>query len=362
VIARRPAMSLAHLGWTPTLDEAFRPYASQGMVPARVAVEHRSVYTLYAEAGEVVATLAGRLRHAAEQGGDLPAVGDWVAASLPPGEGRAIVHAVLPRSSKFSRKVAGRATEEQVVAANVDVVFVVTAAGADVNPRRLERYLALAWESGAKPAVVVSKADVDPDPAETMRLVSAVAPGVAAHRVSSVTGEGLDALRAYLREGRTVALLGSSGVGKSTLVNILLGAARQRTAEVRDDGRGRHTTTRRELIPLPTGGLLLDTPGMRELQLWDAGTGLAGTFEDVAALAASCRFVDCRHESEPGCAVLAAAAAGRLDPERLESYRKLRAELEYLDARHDEAARAAAKREARAANRALQSRLNEKYK
>jgi ribosome biogenesis GTPase len=350
------------LGWTPRLAEAFRPYGFEGLTPARVAVEHRSVYVLYAEAGEVTATLAGRLRHASEQGGDLPAVGDWVALALPPTGGRAIVRAVLPRSSKFARKVAGRATEEQVVAANVDAIFVVTAAGGDVNPRRLERYLALAWESGAAPAVVVSKADADPDAAETMRLVSAVALGVAVHRVSSVTGEGLDDLRAYLREGRTVALLGSSGVGKSTLVNALLGAERQRTAEVRDDGRGRHTTTRRELIPLPTGGLLLDTPGMRELQLWDAGAGVAGTFEDVAALAAACRFVDCRHESEPGCAVLDAAAQGRLDPARLEGFRKLRAELEYLDARHDEAARASAKREARAANRALQSRLNEKYK
>ena len=358
-------MSLTRLGWTPRLEEAFRPYGARGMIPARVAVEHRSVYVLYAETGELMATLAGRLRHAAEQGtegGDRPAVGDWVAVAPPPGEGRAVVRAVLPRSSRFARKAAGRATEEQVVAANVDVVFVVTAAGGDVNPRRLERYLALAWESGATPAVVVSKADVDPDPAETMRLVSGVALGVAVHRVSSVTGEGLDEIRAYLREGRTVALIGSSGVGKSTLVNALLGEERQTTAEVRDDGRGRHTTTRRELIPLPAGGLLLDTPGMRELQLWDAAAGVAGAFEDVAALAAACRFVDCRHENEPGCAVLAAVETGRLDPGRLESFRKLRAELEYLDARHDEAARAAAKRDARVANRALQSRLNEKYK
>jgi ribosome biogenesis GTPase / thiamine phosphate phosphatase len=250
-----------------------------------------------------------------------------------------LIHAVLPRRTKFSRKAAGAETEEQVVAANIDVVFVVSALAGDLNARRLERYLALGWESGAEPAVVLTKADLCDDVAAALAEVEAIAIGVAVHAVSNVTGNGLDELSTYFAPGRTIAVLGSSGVGKSTLINRLAGRDLQAVAEVRADGRGRHTTTRRELVPLPGGGLVLDTPGMRELALWDASGGVEGVFEDVGVLAARCRFPDCAHETEPGCAVRAALEDGSLDAERLAGYRKLEGELRHLELKIDKRAR-----------------------
>lgn len=316
-------MTLRDLGWGAHFADAFRPYHDQGLVPARVAVQHRGAYDLLSEAGELRAALAGRLVR--EQ--TFAAVGDWVAVA--PREGT--IHGVLPRRTAFSRKEAWVRPAEQIVAANVDTVLLVTALGRDLNPRRLERYLVAGWESGAAPAIVLTKTDLDPEgvPA-ALAEAEAVAFGVPVHPVSAVTGEGMEELGGYLGPGRTVALLGSSGVGKSTLVNRLFGRELLATAEVRADERGRHATTRRELVPVPGGGLLLDTPGMRELQLWEPEGGLDGGFPDVAALAERCRFSDCAHEREPGCAVRAALAGGSLAPERFAGYRKLERELRAL--------------------------------
>jgi ribosome biogenesis GTPase len=262
-------------------------------------------------------------------------VGDWVAYA------GGLIHGVLPRRTAFVRRAAGNETVEQVLAANIDTVFLVMAFYRDLNPRRLERYLALAWESGADPAIVLTKLDLADDADAAITEIESVALGVPVHPVSAVTGEGLDELEPYLGPGRTVVLLGSSGVGKSTLVNALLGEERQATKEIRAfDGRGRHTTTARELIGLPGGGLVLDTPGMRELQLWEAAEGLIGTFGDIDELALTCRFSDCSHESEPGCAVRDA-----VDADRLESWRKLGRELRHLELKQDARARSEARKE-----------------
>jgi ribosome biogenesis GTPase len=319
------------LGWTPGRETEFEPHRAEGLVPARVAVEHRSAYVVYGEDGELRAELAGRLRHEEI----WPAVGDWVAVR-PPGT----IAAVLPRRTVFSRKEPWLAVKEQVLAANADTVFVTTAlTSTDFKPRRLERYLATAWESGAEPAIVLTKPDLCRNLEGALLEVEAIAFGVAVHTVNGLTGEGVEALRAYLRGNRTVALLGSSGVGKSTIVNHLAGTEAMPTAEIGDDGRGRHTTRHRELLPLPGGGLVLDTPGLRELQLWDVSQGLKQTFEDVAGFAADCRFSDCAHEREPGCAVREALRSGALPRERFDSWRKLQRELARLERRLDARAR-----------------------
>ena len=334
-------MSLERLGWDRVREDAFTGYLDQGLVPARVAREDRGRYLLLDGRRERPAVVSGRLRHASAARAALPAVGDWVAARVG-GAGAAQIAAVLPRTSAFTRKAAGGTTEEQVIAANVDTVFLVSGLDHDFNPRRIERYLAAAWESGATPVVLLNKADLAAGLLE-LRLAEAgaAAPGVPVLAVSALRGEGLDALAPWLAPGRTVALLGSSGAGKSTLVNALLGEARQATGPVRaDDSRGRHVTTRRELVPLPGGALLLDTPGLRELQLWGDDEGLAGAFPDLEALAADCRFRDCAHADEPGCAVRAAVEEGRIDAGRLESWHKLRRELRHLAARRDARARA----------------------
>ena len=344
---------LSTLGWSPGRHEEFEPYAAGGLVPARVAAQHRGAYVVYAEGGERPAEVAGRLRHDAGSVSDFPAVGDWVAVDDAAGADAATIHAVLHRATAFSRKAAGEEAVEQVVAANVDVVFLVSAFGDDLNVRRIERYLASGWESGAEPVIVLNKSDLSVDlPAERAE-VEAVAFGVPVHVVSCLAGVGLDELRTYLSGNRTVALLGSSGVGKSSLLNRLVGWERQDVQGIRADGRGRHTTTFRELVPLPGGGLLLDTPGMRELALWDAAAGVEDAFTDVADLAAACRFADCAHEREPGCAVQAALAGGSLDEERLVSYRKLQRELRHLELKADPRALAEARRERRRFARSL---------
>lgn len=326
-------MDLAALGWNEIFATAFAEHARAGLVPARVALEHKHAYVLLAESGELAGEVRGRLlkdRDASR----LPAVGDWVAVALQPGGHRAHIHAVLPRRSWFSRRAPGERAEEQVVAANLDTVFLVSGLDADLNPRRIERYLALARGSGADPVIILNKADLCADVAGRVEEVRAVAGGAAVHAVSAHAGAGLEALAPYLQFGHTVALLGSSGVGKSTLVNRLLGVARQEVRDVRADDRGRHTTTRRELISLPGGALLIDTPGMRELQLWShAAEGLLAVFPEIVALAGHCRFRNCRHAAEPGCAVRAALAEGTLAPERFHSFLKLRAELEAVEAR-----------------------------
>src|SRR5581483_9584313 len=314
-----------------------------GIEPARVTLRHSQIYRVSAERGDLLAEVAGRLRHHATGAHELPAVGDWVAIK-PAGAGKAIIRAVLPRSSKFSRKAAGRVSEEQVVAANVDTVLLVAGLDNDYSPRRIERYLVMAYESGAVPVVVLNKADLCPDAQIEARAaeVRSVALGVPVHIMSAAGGAGLEQLARYVVPGRTAALLGSSGVGKSTIINRLLGADALPTRPVREhDQTGRHATTHRELLivppgPLtPEGGLIIDTPGMRELQLWDAGEGMHAAFDEIQTLAAACRFSGCSHHGEPGCAVEQAVIAGGLAAERLESFRKLQRELAWQETRID---------------------------
>jgi ribosome biogenesis GTPase / thiamine phosphate phosphatase len=349
-------------GWDPVFAERFRPFAEQGLLPARVVVQYQQIYRVVAEEGELLAMVAGRLRHRAGGRVDYPAVGDWVAIRPDPDSDRATIHGVLERKSRFVRKVAGSVVAEQVVAANVDVVLLVTSLDADFNPRRLERYLVLAHESGARPVIVLSKTDLSDDPEAQVEIARSVAgPEVPIHTVSAPRDEGYETLRCYLEPGRTVALLGSSGVGKSTIVNRLAGEELQRTREVRTtDGRGRHTTTHRQLILLSDGGLLMDTPGMRELQLWDVNEGVEETFSDIEELGTACRFPDCEHDREPGCAVLAAVDEGRLSIERLESYHKLRRELRALAARQDRLSRLFEKKRVRAATKAFNRHASRK--
>jgi ribosome biogenesis GTPase / thiamine phosphate phosphatase len=353
---------LAALGWDASFAAAFAPFADE-LMPARVVAEHRNRYVLAgAAAGDVPAVPAGRLRHEVRAREELPAVGDWVAAShVGTSADLASIHAVLPRRGAFIRKVAGDETAAQVVAANVDIAFVVTALPADVNPRRLERYLALAWESGALPVIVLTKTDLSNDVTEQISSARLLAPAVDVIALSSMTGAGIGALEALLQRGRTAVLLGPSGAGKSTLVNRLLGADRLRVAEVREDGKGRHTTTHRELFRLAGGALLIDTPGMRELQLWDADVGLGAAFSDIYELSFECRFRNCRHETEPGCAVRAAAEAGRLPAERLEHWRQLERELAHLARRQDELAAAADRSRTKSLQRLLRAQLRRKY-
>jgi ribosome biogenesis GTPase len=333
------SFDLTALGWSPGREREFELYAADALAPARVAAQHRGGYVVYAAAGERPAEVAGRVRHTAAGPVDLPAVGDWVAVADGPNASAATIYAVLERETVFLRKAAGEQSVEQVVAANVDVVFLVSAFGDDLNVRRLERYLAAGWESGAQPVVVLNKSDLAENLAADVAEVEAVAFGVPVHVVSCLDGTGIDALHGYLSGNRTVALLGSSGVGKSSLLNRLLGWERQETQGLRNDGKGRHTTTHRELVQLQDGGLVLDTPGLRELGLWDAGDGVDETFSDVAELAARCRFADCAHESEPDCAVRAALEDGTLTVDRLESYRKLLRELRRLELKTDGRAR-----------------------
>jgi ribosome biogenesis GTPase / thiamine phosphate phosphatase len=351
-------------GWSAALNAAFAPFRADGLEPARVAVAFGATFRVVARDGEMLADLAGRLRHQAEGRRDLPAVGDWIALKRSTIEGgRSSIQAILPRKSVFSRKVAGETTVEQIVAANVDVAFLMNALDHDFNPRRLERYLAMTWESGARPVILLNKADVAEQLDDKVHEMTGVAIGVPVHVISARDGRGVDALAPYLEQGQTIAVLGSSGVGKSTLINRLLGEDRLRTQEVRaSDSRGRHTTTHRELVPLPGGAVLVDTPGMRELQLWSAESGLVEAFDDIAALAADCFFADCAHDTEPRCAVKAAVAEGRLAAERLENYHKLGREQAMLAARQDGLAQQMAKKRLRTQFRAFRKQAQARAK
>ncbi|MBF8290250.1 MAG: Small ribosomal subunit biosis GTPase RsgA [Chloroflexi bacterium] len=357
-----PRESLDAMGWNARFDAAFEPHRVAGRIPARVVAEGRGAFLVHDGSGSRSAAVSGRLRY--DSNGDAlayPAVGDWVAVTLGADDGTGTIHALLARQSAIVRRApVDHANSVQVIAANVDVAFIVTSLNGELNLRRLERYLAVAWESGALPVVVLSKADLDDDVAGHAVAAESVAPGVQVIATSAVTGEGIDAVRAHLAPGRTVVFFGSSGVGKSTLVNTLAGEELLTTSGIReDDARGRHTTTRRQLVPLAEG-LVIDTPGLRELALLD-GDGLASAFSDVEAVAARCRFSDCGHESEPGCAVRLALGAGDLDADRFEAYRKLEKEAHRAELANDAIARKAERRKWSAMVKGVEQRMDQKY-
>ena len=335
---------LEDLGWGPFFQQQLNNSDASGLAPARVAEEMKGAYRLYCEGRPLVATVSGRLRHEALTGDALPATGDWVLMATGAGDGSGVIHRVLERRTKLTRKEAGERTAEQVLAANVDTVFLVAALNHDFNERRIERYLAAIWQGGAKPVVLLNKADLCDDPEAFVRRTEAIAPGVAVSATSTVTGAGVEALRENIACGETAAFVGSSGVGKSSLINVLLGDAAQSVREIRAHGKGRHTTTSRQMVVLPEGGIVIDTPGLRELGLWDADAGLGRAFADVESLARRCAFRDCRHISEPGCEVLEAVDSGALAEERVGSYRKLGREREFIARRQDRSLQLAEKK------------------
>lgn len=353
---------LARLGYSPHFAGHFSVHEEPHRVVARVITEHRGFYEVQGESISGLAVVSGKLRHEAESPLDFPAVGDWVVVDdQPDTEGHAIIHAVLPRRTAFIRRAAGSEGRPQVVAANIDLAFLVSSINRDFNPRRLERYLAIARESGAEPVILLTKSDLG-DAHVALEWAAKNAPHVAIHVSSSVTGEGIETVRGYLREGVTGVMLGSSGVGKSTLINRLIGEERLATSTIQEGtDKGRHTTVRRELIVLPTGGVLIDTPGMREIGVWAAGTlGLAETFEDIAALAIHCRFSDCEHESEPGCAVRAAVEAKTLAADRFDSFRRLRLEGQRIEGMADTRVRSDEARKGRIGSKALRAHYKKK--
>jgi ribosome biogenesis GTPase len=336
--------SPAQLGWSSFFEEQADVSGRGDLRVARIVEQHRGLYSVDGEF-EGLAEVSGRLRHEAAAAADFPVVGDWVLVASADAADRALIHARLQRRSTISRKAAGRASNEQVIAANVDTLFVVTAFAADLNPRRVERYLTTVWDAGAVPVVVVNKSDLTGDRSAAIDGLRRRLPLVDVVAVSALSDEGLAPLAPYLRATTTLALVGSSGVGKSTIVNRLVGRDRQPVRPVSEsDGRGRHTTTARQLIVLPGGALLIDTPGMRELEPWADTEAVDGAFDDIAEAAAGCRFADCTHTSEPDCQVLAQVAAGVIPADRLDNYRKLLRELAFEERKHDKAASANVKR------------------
>jgi ribosome biogenesis GTPase len=328
--------SLALLGWNESFAQAMGLLRQEGLVPVRVIAEHRGQYRVACPGGEMPAEVTGRMMYHAEERLDYPVVGDWAAAAVFDNGALAVIRAILPRKSVLARKCAGRKLEGQAIAANVDIIFVVIGLDHNFNLNRLERYLAVAAGAGAQPVVLLSKSDLAPDAAAAAASVSRRMDGAEVIAVSARTCDGIENVRALLMEGRTACFIGSSGVGKSSLINRLAGKELLKTAEVREsDSRGRHTTSHRELFVLPSGGIVIDTPGMRELGLWDAGQGIERAFADLESLAPSCAFSDCTHRTEPGCAVRAAVESGTLERARYESFLKLGREQEHLEAKTD---------------------------
>lgn len=333
-------MTLDDWGWSPFFAENFEPYADRGLLPARVIRGEKNYFRVWTAEGELTVRFAGKVRHRAGGRADLPVVGDWVAVEPQPGD-RGIIHALLPRKSSFARNLPGRRKgkgqeriEQQVIAANVDLVLIVTGLDRDYNLRRIERYLTLVGGSGAEALILLNKADLCDDPERCLTEVETIAGETPIHTCTATDPARLEFLFDYLRPGHTLALLGSSGVGKSTILNGLLGEQRQKIGAVSDAvGKGRHTTTHRELFLLPGGGILMDNPGMRELHLWGEEEDLAESFTDIEQLATACKFNDCAHRSEPGCAVRSAVEAGELSESRLASYHKLKDELSNLQRR-----------------------------
>jgi len=329
-------LNLTTLGFSTYFEEQLTAFKEESKlancVPARVTLEHKHSYRVLAEDGEWLATVAGHFAYTSLAREDYPAVGDWVLVEKMAGEEKAIIHKLFNRKSVFSRKVAGQEIKEQIVASNVDIVLLVMSLNADFNIRRLERYLVAAWNSGAKPVIVLTKADLCEEVTSMVREVELVAFGVDIFVTSARSGEGIAAIQNLFTEGVTGALLGSSGAGKSTLMNALSGEELMKVSDIReDDAKGRHTTTHRELIVLPSGGCLIDTPGMRELQLWDQSESLSSSFRDIEEFAGACRYRDCTHHMEPHCAVQQAIIDGALEQSRLQSYFKLQKELAFIE-------------------------------
>jgi len=331
---------LEELGWDARLEAGFAEFAAQELSPGRISAQHRTGYGLLAEGGEYFAEVTGRLTHMALSPADLPVVGDWVAVVLRPVEAMATIVDIVPRRTWFSRQAAGEKTSEQVIAANLDVVFIVTDLGLDYNPRRLERYLILVAAGGSTATIVLNKSDLVEDVEIRVEEARSLFSGVEVLALSALHGDGVEEIRQRIKAGQTGALVGSSGVGKSTLINRLLGTESLATQAIRvDDGKGRHTTSRRELIPIPGGGLLIDTPGMREVQLWADSDSLDSAFPEIEELRDACRFSNCGHDSEPGCAIIAAVEAGKIPMERFLSYRKQQKEIAWHARRNDPVAR-----------------------
>ncbi len=353
--------ALENFGWNSFFEASFSDFEGKGYFVGRVMLEHRKAFRLLSQFGEIAAEASGKLHYSARGKIDLPAVGDWAVFQFNEEERKGVIHAVLPRKSKFSRKTAGVKTEEQIVAANIDKVFLVSSLNKAVNIRSIERYLTLAWDSGASPAIILNKKDLCENLEEELSRVEDIALGVPVTAVSALTGDAVSEVLSQLTPGQTGALLGPSGVGKSTLLNRLYGEVIQEVREVREiDSRGRHTTTHRELFRLPSGALIIDTPGMRELQLWEGGEGLEETFEEIHALAGSCRFRDCLHDNEPGCAVLAALEDGDLEEKRYLSFKKLQKELASLAARQDQRAMLDQKRKNKRLHKEIRRVINAK--
>jgi ribosome biogenesis GTPase len=338
-ILEESTLNLEDLGWNSYFQTLNLQYRNDRLIPARVSFQGRGIYRLISEKGELRAGLAGALRYASPDSEGMPVCGDWVLADDPGSGNRTVIRLLLPRRTSFSRKQAGTAMVTQVVASNIDTVCLVSGLDFDFNPRRIERYLSVAWESGARPVIVLNKADACPEAAARLAEAESLAPGVPVLAVSARDGRGMEGISSYAGQGRTIALLGSSGVGKSTIVNRLLGKPVQDVRETDTaTGRGMHTTAARHLFPLPSGGWIMDTPGMRELQPGALDTGLDAAFEDIRALAEQCRFRDCSHRTEPGCRVRAAASRGELDSGRLANYFKLCREARYAELRKTKSA------------------------
>lgn len=326
-------VTLEALGWSEAFEKDFAPWRERGLHPGRVAVEDKHHYVIFADGGPFIGKITGKLLHEAKRPAALPKVGDWVAFSLVPREeGRAIIHYVVPRRTKLSRKIAGRETEEQVLVTNVDIAFAVQALDRSFNPALLQRHLVMVNEGGVKPVVVLNKVDICDDVLEKLAMVEKVAGSAPVIAVSALTGQAMDSLTQLVRPGETIVFMGPSGVGKSSLINRIYGDEVQATTEVREsDAKGRHTTTWRELIVLPNGGLVIDTPGMREFHIWLADEGVHEAFRDIEALSVQCHFRNCSHTVEKRCAVLEAVERGELSRERYDHFIKLKRELAFLD-------------------------------